>query len=239
MVCRSLFVLLSLSLWPLRCLSFCPFPCGHCVVCPSVPFLVATVLSVLLRITAFDYSFGIFKNFSFLFIFCNTCIRNWYLSINTCTIFHDPCIIWGFFWHRWFMQTRKIMEICMFNLEEFGRHYALVDRYADASTLRYGICFRFCVSFPTLDLVSAFTWLFPHTLKIKAMSNVNQELLTLCEHLRSPVGFWLFMRWSSLVFCGCLRCICLSYILATCSFLYIDLNTLNKQIFDRIWWRLF
>ena len=92
--------------------------------------------------------------------------------------------------------------------------------------------FRFCVSFPTLDLVSAFTWLFPHTLKIKAMSNVNQELLTLYEHLRSPDGFWLCMRWSSLVFCVCLLCICLSYVLATCSFLYIDLNTLNKQIFD-------
>jgi hypothetical protein len=40
-------------------------------------------------------------------------------------------------------RREKIMEICMFNLEEFGRHYALVDRYADDSTLRYGIGFAF------------------------------------------------------------------------------------------------
>ena len=60
-------------LWPLYCLSFglrlliTPLvSCGHCVVCPSVYgfwlplwYLVAIVLSVLLRFTASDYPFGI------------------------------------------------------------------------------------------------------------------------------------------------------------------------------------
>ena len=43
-----------------RCLSFCTFSFGHCVVCPSS---LAIVLSVLLRFTDSDYPFGIFKLF--------------------------------------------------------------------------------------------------------------------------------------------------------------------------------
>jgi hypothetical protein len=54
-----------------RCLSFCTFSWGHCIVCSSsiyrfwLPlwYLVAIVLSVLLRYTDSDYPFGIFKLF--------------------------------------------------------------------------------------------------------------------------------------------------------------------------------
>ena len=34
--CGTLFVLLSLSHWPSYCLSYCPFPIGHRIVCPSI-----------------------------------------------------------------------------------------------------------------------------------------------------------------------------------------------------------
>ena len=54
-----------------RCLSFCTFSWGHCIVCSSsiyrfwLPlwYLVAIVLSVLLRYTDSDYPFDIFKLF--------------------------------------------------------------------------------------------------------------------------------------------------------------------------------
>jgi hypothetical protein len=73
----SLFVLLSPFFCALCCLSFFDsrilitplISCGHCVVCPSsihgfwllLWYLVAIVLSVLLRFTDSDYSFDIFK----------------------------------------------------------------------------------------------------------------------------------------------------------------------------------
>jgi hypothetical protein len=86
-VCRSLLVLLYFFFWPLCCLSFFDlrllitplvstnFSFGHCVVCPSsihgfwLPlwylqtFILAIVLSVLLRFTASDYPSGIYNLF--------------------------------------------------------------------------------------------------------------------------------------------------------------------------------
>ena len=60
-----------------RCLSFCPFSFGHCVVCFSLiyglwlPFwyILAIVLSVLLWYTDSDYPSGIFWPLCFLFFF--------------------------------------------------------------------------------------------------------------------------------------------------------------------------
>ena len=60
-----------------RCLSFCPFSFGHCVVCSSsiyrfwLPlwYLLVIVLSVLLRYTDSDYLFGIFWPLCCLFFF--------------------------------------------------------------------------------------------------------------------------------------------------------------------------
>ena len=61
---RSLFVRLSFFFWPLYCLSsdLRLLSSGHCIVCPPTYgfFLLAIVLSVL-RLTASEYSFGIFK----------------------------------------------------------------------------------------------------------------------------------------------------------------------------------
>ena len=74
MLCIPLLVFLSCFLWPLYCLSFdlrflvIPLvSSGHCIVCPSSTYgswlslwyLVAIVLSVLLRLTAPGYPFGI------------------------------------------------------------------------------------------------------------------------------------------------------------------------------------
>ena len=57
-----------------RCLSLCLFSFGHCIVCPSsiyafwLPlwYLLAIVLSALLRFTDSDYPFGIFSLLSVL-----------------------------------------------------------------------------------------------------------------------------------------------------------------------------
>ena len=69
MFCRSLFVLLSFLFWPLCCLFFfdiriliTPLVSSNSS-CPFVLFLLAIVLSVLLRYTDSDYPFGIIKLF--------------------------------------------------------------------------------------------------------------------------------------------------------------------------------
>jgi hypothetical protein len=54
MLCRPLFVLLSFFFWPLYCLFFFDLR----LLITSLWYLLAIVLSVLLRFTACDYSFG-------------------------------------------------------------------------------------------------------------------------------------------------------------------------------------
>ena len=84
MFCRSLFLLLSLFFWPLCCLFLFDLRLlitplvsfGHCVVCScstcgfSLPlwYLLAIVLSVLARLTASHYPFGIFWPLCCLFL---------------------------------------------------------------------------------------------------------------------------------------------------------------------------
>jgi hypothetical protein len=85
MFCRLLFVLFYFFFWPLCCLSFFDtrilitplVSFGHCVVCSSsiygfwLPlwYLLAIVLSVLLRYMDSDYPFGIFWPLCCLFFF--------------------------------------------------------------------------------------------------------------------------------------------------------------------------
>ena len=78
-VCKSLFVLLSLFFWPLCCLFFCLLAIvlsvllsfGHCVVCSSL-------------FTASDYPFGIFKPFNIInhFEICYIDIVYLFLNFN-------------------------------------------------------------------------------------------------------------------------------------------------------------
>ena len=71
-----------------RCLFFSPFSFGHCVVCPLVLFLLAIVLSVLLRFTDSNYPFGVFKHFFQNIIHVNltilTGVWNFLASFNSC-----------------------------------------------------------------------------------------------------------------------------------------------------------
>jgi hypothetical protein len=65
MLCRPLFVLLSFFFWPLYCLFFFDLR----LLITSLWYLLAIVLSVLLRFTASDYPFGIFWPLYCLFFF--------------------------------------------------------------------------------------------------------------------------------------------------------------------------
>jgi len=93
MFCRLLFVLLFFFFWPLCCLFFCDIrilitPLETLLTFPDIDirilfaplvsssssfvlFLLAIVLSVLLRYTDADYPFGIFK----LFVMCSVIVR--------------------------------------------------------------------------------------------------------------------------------------------------------------------
>ena len=96
-----------------RCLSFCTFSFGHCVVCSSliygfwlpiwylpsllVLFLLVIALSGLLRITDSDYPFGIFK-----------------LFLSFCTFSFSHCIVWpssiyGFWLPLWYLQSLLVL----------------------------------------------------------------------------------------------------------------------------------
>ena len=65
MLCRPLFVLLSFFFWPLYCLFFFDLR----LLITSLWYLLAIVLSVLLRFTASDYPFGIIWPLYCLFFF--------------------------------------------------------------------------------------------------------------------------------------------------------------------------
>jgi hypothetical protein len=98
MFCWSLFVLLYFFFWPLCCLFFFAIRImftflvsfGHCVVCSSslnglwLPlwYLLAIVLSVLVRYTDYDYLFGIFWPLCCLFFFAIRILITslWYLQ---------------------------------------------------------------------------------------------------------------------------------------------------------------
>jgi hypothetical protein len=77
-----------------RCLSFCTFSFGHCVVCSSLlyglwlPFwyLLAIVLSVLLRYTDYDYLFDIFWPLCCLFLFAIRIMITSLVSFGHCVV---------------------------------------------------------------------------------------------------------------------------------------------------------
>ena len=94
-----------------RCLAFCPFSFGHCVVCSSsiygfwLPlwYHLAIVLSVLLRFTASDYPFGIFWPLCWLFFFDLRILITPLVSCGHCIVCSS--LIYGFWLSLWYLQT--------------------------------------------------------------------------------------------------------------------------------------
>ena len=102
--------------WPLYCLSFdllilitSLVSFGHCIVCPSsiygfwLPlwYLLAIVLSVLLRFTDFDYLFGIFWPLYCLSFFDLRILITSLVSFGHCIV--CPSSIYGFWLPLWYL----------------------------------------------------------------------------------------------------------------------------------------
>jgi hypothetical protein len=91
-----------------RCLSFCPFSFGHCVVCFSLiygfwlPFwyILAIVLSVLLWYTDSDYPCGILWPLCFLFFFDIRILITPVVSFGNCVVCSS--LIYGFWLPLWY-----------------------------------------------------------------------------------------------------------------------------------------
>ena len=92
-----------------RCLSFCTFSFGHCVVCSSpiyrfwLPlwYLVAIVLSVLLRYTDSDYPFGILWPLCCLFFSDIQILITPLVSCGHCVVCSSP--IYRFWLPLWYL----------------------------------------------------------------------------------------------------------------------------------------
>jgi hypothetical protein len=103
--------------WPLYCLSFFDLRLlitplvsfGHCIVCPSsiywfwllLWYLLAIVLSVLLRYTDSDYSFGIFWPLYCLSFFDIRILITPLVSFGHCVV--CPSSIYGFWLPIWYL----------------------------------------------------------------------------------------------------------------------------------------
>ena len=106
-------------LWPLCCLSFSALrllitslvSCGHCVVCPSslygcwLPlwYIVAIVLSVLLRFTAADYHCGVLWPLCCLSFFTLRLLITPLVSFDYCVV--CPSSVYGCWLPLWCLQT--------------------------------------------------------------------------------------------------------------------------------------
>ena len=117
MFCRLLFVLFYFFFWPLCCLFFFDIRIlitplvsfGHCVVCSSsiygfwLPlwYLLAIVLSVLLRYTDSDYPFGIFWPLCCLFLFDIRILITPLVSFGHCVVCSSS--IYGFWLPLWYL----------------------------------------------------------------------------------------------------------------------------------------
>jgi hypothetical protein len=127
MICRSLFVLFVIFFWPLCCLSFdlrilitSLVSFGHCVVCPSLIYgfwsplwyLLAIVLSVLLRFTDSDYLFGIFWPLCCLSFFDLRILITSLVSFGHCVV--SPSSIYGFWLPLWYLCVVCPPSICGF-----------------------------------------------------------------------------------------------------------------------------
>ena len=120
-------------LWPLYCLSFFDLrllitslvSCGHCIFCPSsiygfwLPlwYLVAIVLSVLLRFTASDYLFGILWPLYFLSFFDLRLLITTLVSCGHCIV--CPSSIYGFWLPLWYLVAIVFSVLLRFTASDY------------------------------------------------------------------------------------------------------------------------
>ena len=141
-------------LWPLCCLSFLDLQlllaslvsCGHCVVCPSsiytfwlsLWYLVAIVLSVLLRFTASDCLFGILRPLCCLSFFDLQLLIASLVSCGHCVV--CPSSIYSFWLPLWYLVAIVLSVLLRFT----------------ASDCLFGILWPLCcLSFLDLQLLIA------------------------------------------------------------------------------------
>ena len=116
-------------LWPLYCLSFdlrllitSLVSCGHCIVCPSINgfwlplwYLVAIVLSVLLRFTASDYHFGILWPLYCLSFFDLRLLITTLVSCGHCIVCPS---IYGFWLPLWYL-VAIVLSVLRFTASDY------------------------------------------------------------------------------------------------------------------------
>ena len=146
--------------WPLYCLSFYALRLlitllvsfGHCIVCPtlygfSLPlwYLLAIVLSVLLRFTASHYSIDIFWSLYCLSFYALRLLITPLVSFGHCIVCHST--LYGFSLHLWYLLVIVLSVLLRFT----ASHYS------------FGILWSlYCLSFYALRLLITLLVSFGH-----------------------------------------------------------------------------
>ena len=119
--------------WPLCCLTFFDLQIlitplvsfGHCVVCSSLRYwfwlplwyLLAIVLSDLLRFTNYDYHFGIFWSLCCLFVFDILILITSLVSFGHCVVW--PSSIYKFWLHLWYPLAIVLSDLLRFTDSDY------------------------------------------------------------------------------------------------------------------------
>ena len=119
--------------WPLYCLSFYALRLlitplvsfGHCIVCPtlygfSLPlwYILAIVLSVLLRFTASHYSFDIFWSLYCLSFYALRLLITPLVSFGHCIV--CPSTLYGFSLHLWYLLVNVLSVLLRFTASHYS-----------------------------------------------------------------------------------------------------------------------
>ena len=120
--------------WPLFCLSFYALRLliiplvsfGHCIVCPSTLYgfslilwyLLAIVLSVLLRFTASHYSFGIFWSLYFLTLYALRLLITPLIYFGHCIV--CPSTLYGFSLLLWYLLVIVLSVLLRFTASHYS-----------------------------------------------------------------------------------------------------------------------
>ena len=119
--------------WPLCCLTFFDLQIlitflvsfGHCVVCPSsiyrswllLWYLLAIVLSLLLRFTDSDYLFGVFWSLCFLTVLDLQILITPLVSFGHCVLW--PSSIYRFWLHLWYLLAIVLSDLLRFTDSDY------------------------------------------------------------------------------------------------------------------------
>jgi hypothetical protein len=109
-----------------RCLSLCTFSFGQCVVCSSsvygfwwlLWYLLASVLSVLLRYTDSDYSFGIFWPVCCLFFFDIRILITPLVSFGQCVVCSSS--VYGFWLLLWYLLASVLSVLLRYTDSDYS-----------------------------------------------------------------------------------------------------------------------